>query len=180
LEPINPAQPDVLLRECTPADLDDLLEISFQTFDQTFRPLNSPETMQAYLEAAFTPGKIAAELAEPRSSFYFLYQGGDLAGYLKLNEAGAQTDLNDPASIEVERIYVSSPFQGKGLGRVLIEKAISLARQASKQYLWLGVWQKNAPAIAFYKRMGFKRFATHSFMMGAERQTDDLMRLDLE
>jgi ribosomal protein S18 acetylase RimI-like enzyme len=173
------AQPALLLRACTTADLEALVEISFQTFDETFRPLNSPETIQAYLESAFSTEQIAAELAEPRSRFYFLYQGPELAGYLKLNEAGAQTDMNEPGSIEIERIYVRREFQGQGLGRFLMDQAVGIARQFGAKSLWLGVWQKNTGAIGFYRRMGFQTFASHTFVMGEEQQTDDLMRLEI-
>ena len=167
------------MRICGPDDLADLGEIARRTFDESFRHLNKPETIQAYLESAFTPEKLAAELAEPRSTFYFLYAGQVLAGYLKLNEAGAQTDLNDPETIEIERIYVRKPYQGQGLGRFLVEQAIAAARQARKTALWLGVWQENRPAIRFYERMGFQTFASHTFVMGEEQQTDDLMRLEI-
>jgi ribosomal protein S18 acetylase RimI-like enzyme len=172
-------QPALLFRPCTLADLPALLEIALETFDETFRPMNSPETMQAYIETAFTPEQFAAELAEPRSRFYFLYRGPELAGYLKLNEATAQTDLNEPDTLEIERIYVRTVFKGLGLGRYLVEQAISLARQGGMKSLWLGVWQKNTAAIGFYHRMGFRTFASHTFVMGEEHQTDDLMRLEI-
>ncbi len=177
---IEPSKAGLELRAGGPDDLDTLLPFARRTFDETFRALNDPEHFEAYLEAAFAPEKFAAELANPGSQFHLLYANGKLAGYLKLNQAGAQTDLNDPDSLEIERIYVASEFQGRGLGRVLMESAIALARRAGKRYLWLGVWQQNTPAIAFYGRMGFKPFATHTFLMGSDPQTDDLMRLEIK
>ena len=43
-----------------------------------------------------------------------LYWGDKLAGYLKLNESSAQTDIHDGDSLEIERIYVTKAFQGQG------------------------------------------------------------------
>ena len=83
-----------------------------------------------------------------------------------MNEAPAQTDRNDPASLEIERIYVSGGFQGEGLGRYLMEQAIQIAVERKKKYIWLGVWEKNERAIRFYKRNGFYKTGTHSFVVG--------------
>ncbi len=43
-------------------------------------------------------------------------------------------------------------------------------------WLWLGVWEKNEPAILFYEKQGFVPFDTHGFMLGNDLQTDILMR----
>lgn len=119
------------------------------------------------------------DLLFPSSMFFFLLSGEKLAGYLKVNEAPSQTDVNDPASLEIERIYVSGEFQGEGLGRYLMEQAISMAVERKKKYVWLGVWEKNEKAIRFYKRNGFCKIGTHSFVMGDDVQTDHIMRKDL-
>jgi ribosomal protein S18 acetylase RimI-like enzyme len=38
--------------------------------------------------------------------------------------------------------------------------------------LWLGVWESNHKALAFYKKNNFISFDTHTFTMGEEVQTD--------
>ncbi len=170
---------ETLIRQCDSSDLEALRDLSYRTYDQTFRHMNEPANMDAYLAAAFDPARMRGELASPDSTFFFLFVEGELAGYLKVNEAPTQTDLKDPASLELERIYVDQPFQGRGLGKVLIEKGLEVARQRGKSFVWLGVWEKNAKAIRFYERSGFRKIGTHGFMMGDERQNDFLMRRDL-
>uniref|UniRef100_UPI002659BB55 GNAT family N-acetyltransferase n=1 Tax=uncultured Megasphaera sp. TaxID=165188 RepID=UPI002659BB55 len=146
---------------------------------ETFAPLCAPADMQAYLEQAFAREKIREELENSCSSFYFLYADTKLAGYIKVNAAPAQTDLHDEQSLELERIYVSPVFQGCGLGRVLLFQAVRLAKMQHKAYIWLGVWEKNAQALRFYRKNGFYVIGTHSFWMGNDEQTDYLMRKDL-
>jgi ribosomal protein S18 acetylase RimI-like enzyme len=135
--------------------------------------------MRAYLEKSFSINKLCGELSNSNSAFYFLFANGELAGYLKLNEAPSQTDINDLKSLEIERIYVAKEFQGKGLGNVLMSKAINIANVRKKLYVWLGVWEKNDRAIMFYKKNGFCEIGTHSFFMGEEEQTDYVMRKEL-
>jgi ribosomal protein S18 acetylase RimI-like enzyme len=170
---------NLVIRKCTIKDLSVLCDLSRQTFDDTFRHLNTTETMAAYLDTAFDPMKLQAELGNKDSAFYFLYADDCLAGYLKLNEGDAQTDLHDPRALEIERIYVKSEFQGQGLGHYLIEKAVEAAVSSNKAWVWLGVWEKNEKAIAFYKRHGFEVFGTHTFIMGDEAQNDYVMRKNL-
>lgn len=166
---------EVTLRKCGPADLEALRRIARETYDETFRSMNRPEVMDAYLEEAFAPARLAAELANPASEFWFLFLGGDLVGYLKVNDAPAQSDLNDPRTLEVERIYVRRAYKGKGLGTTLLRHAEALARARGKAAIWLGVWEKNAAAIAFYGTLGFRRTGGHSFRMGDELQSDLIM-----
>ena len=156
-----------------------LQKLSIKTYSETFSHMNKPENMTAYLEDAFDANKLSKELSDPNCSFFFLYAENSLAGYLKLNEAPAQTDINDTESLEIERIYVSSEFQGAGLGRYLMEQAIAIANKRNKEYVWLGVWEKNEKAIRFYKKNGFYEIGTHSFVMGDEVQTDFVMRKNL-
>ncbi|WP_432405697.1 GNAT family N-acetyltransferase [Wukongibacter sp. M2B1] len=168
------------IRECTIDDLVALREISYRTYDDTFKNMNTPANMKDYLEKAFDIDKMHDELLNIDSQFYFLYADGELAGYLKLNEGPAQTDIRDPQSIEVERIYVLKEFHSKGLGSVLLNKAKDIAKEREKAYIWLGVWEKNDKAIQFYKRNGFYLIGQHYFFMGDDEQTDLIMRKDIE
>ena len=170
---------DITLGQCRMEDIDELRALSIQTYYETFAAMNTPENMEEYLNRAFDREKLRAELAYKSSMFFFLRSGGKPAGYLKVNEAPAQTDIHDPASLEIERIYVSGEFQGEGLGRYLMGQAIQIAVARKKKYVWLGVWEKNEKAIRFYKRNGFYQTGIHSFVMGEDIQTDYIMRKDL-
>lgn len=78
-------------------------------------------------------------------------------------------------SLEIERIYVRRKYQKEGLGKFLFHKALEVAEESNKKNIWLGVWEKNENAIAFYKKMGFVQTGSHSFYMGDEEQTDFIM-----
>jgi ribosomal protein S18 acetylase RimI-like enzyme len=38
--------------------------------------------------------------------------------------------------------------------------------------MWLGVWERNPRAIAFYLKTGFVSVGSHVFMVGSDPQTD--------
>jgi len=98
---------------------------------------------------------------------------------MKLNTGEAQKENQNDNALEIERIYVLQEFQGKKVGQLLYLHAIKVAEGLSADYVWLGVWEKNFRAIAFYKKNGFVAFDQHVFILGDDRQIDILMKLEL-
>ena len=101
-------------------------------------------------------------------------------GYLKLNFDDAQTEIiNQRDSFEIERIYILSNFQRKGFGEDVLSKAISLGKNKGYSFLWLGVWEQNENAIAFYTKKRFQIFNKHIFQLANDLQTNLLMGLKI-
>ena len=167
------------LVKLTEADLDELRDISISTFYESFIWYNTEENMQLYIGDFLSHEKLHEELKNPDSTFYFAKIDGKAVGYLKLNRGKAQTDLEDSNGLEIERIYVVKELRGKNIGQILFDKAVQLTREHGHDYLWLGVWEKNAGAIKFYERNGMVKFGTHPFMLGTDLQTDHLMRFEV-
>ncbi|OPG95823.1 GNAT family N-acetyltransferase [Chryseobacterium mucoviscidosis] len=165
----------VEIRACSREDLQKLQEISIETFNDTFKDQNSPDNMRAYLERAFNAKQLEAELSNSCSDIFFVYYYDELAGYLKLNRDEAQSEKMSDASLEIERIYIKKKFQKHGLGKYLLNQAIETALEHNKKRIWLGVWERNDNAIAFYHRMGFVQTGSHSFYMGDEEQIDFIL-----
>lgn len=163
------------IKKCNIKDLPKLLEISYETFNETFKNQNSPENIKVYLESAFNLKQLEKELSNISSQFFFVYLNNEVAGYLKININDAQSEEISDESLEIERIYIKRKFQKHGLGMYLLNKAIEIAMEFNKKKIWLGVWEKNENAIAFYEKMGFVQTGSHSFYMGNEEQVDFIM-----
>jgi len=170
---------DIQLRPVLPGEVSLLRSVSLRSFEVPFAPHNDAANMEAYMSFAFSADRLSDELTNPASRFFFAYVGEMIAGYLKINRAEAQSDLRDPESLEIERIYVLPEYYRQGVGQVMLDEAIRVARSEKLRYVWLGVWERNPRAIQFYEKNGFMAFSSHPFMMGTDRQTDILMRLDL-
>ncbi|MCG7381910.1 GNAT family N-acetyltransferase [Paenibacillus sp. ACRRY] len=165
----------IKITKCSCEDLQVLQKISIDTFHDTFKDQNTPENMEAYLGKAFHLEQLEGELANPSSDIYFINYNEELAGYLKVNVNDAQSEKMGEEFLEIERIYIRNQFQNYGLGKHLLNKAIEVAMDKNKSKIWLGVWEKNRKAIAFYNKMGFIQTGAHSFYMGDEEQTDFIM-----
>lgn len=166
---------NINIKKCTLKNLHQLQEVSYETFNETFKHQNSPENMKAYLESAFNLNQLEKELSNISSEFFFVYFENEVAGYLKINTNDAQSEEMGDESLEVERIYIKNKFQKHGLGKYLLNQAIEIAMHRQKKNIWLGVWEKNENAIAFYQKMGFVQTGAHSFYMGEEEQKDFIM-----
>ncbi|WP_373101170.1 MULTISPECIES: GNAT family N-acetyltransferase [Pasteurellaceae] len=169
----------ITVRPLSMPDLDKLQRIGKRTFEQAFGADNSVQQMNRYLRQRFSRTQLRRELHEPHSTFYFAETAGEPIGYLKLNFADAQTEPQDKSAVEIERIYVLNAWHGKGAGRALLQTALDIAQARRAPYIWLGVWEHNHHALAFYRKNGFIPFGTHVFQLGNDRQTDIMMKRNL-
>ena len=169
----------LVFKKCSVGDLDQLVQISKATFIDAFGADNSADDFKVYIDFAFNKSKLTEELDNPCTSFFFVYADNVLVGYFKLNEKDAQSDLKGEDSLELERIYIIPEFQGKGLGKRMLQQVKKLASQSIKTFLWLGVWEHNKAAIKFYEINGFSKFGMHPYYIGKDKQMDWLMRFDL-
>ncbi|RKD69640.1 spermine/spermidine N-acetyltransferase [Sinobaca qinghaiensis] len=165
----------ITILKCTFEDARALQTISVETFIETFQEQNSPEHLNAYLDKAYSLNQLKHELANRSSQFFFVYVGQEVAGYLKVNTDEAQSEAMGEEALEVERIYVKKKFQKHGLGKHLMNKAMEIAQEQKKKKIWLGVWEENENAIAFYQKKGFLQSGSHSFFMGDDEQVDLIM-----
>ena len=160
-------------------ETEELRKISIQTFTETFANQNTENDMQKYVSEKLSLGQLSKELNSENSTFYFLKYNEQVIGYLKLNIKDAQTEAQGNDCIEIERIYIKKEYQGKDFGKLLMQKAIEIAKRFQYTCIWLAVWEHNTKAINFYKKLGFIEFDKHSFQLGDDLQLDIMMKLEL-
>ncbi|MCG2613319.1 GNAT family N-acetyltransferase [Terrimonas sp. NA20] len=170
---------EIRISKVTASDINELHTISKRTFLDTFAQHNSEKNMAHYLTESLSLEKLASEVANENSDFYFATANDEVIGYLKVNYGPSQTELQDSQALEIERIYVSQQYQGKKVGQLLFDLAIDLAEKRNALYVWLGVWEQNAKAIRFYEKNGFVPFSSHVFKLGEDVQTDIMMKKEL-
>jgi diamine N-acetyltransferase len=168
-------QPSPLIRRATIADAGLLAELGARTFSDTFAADNKPEDMRAYLSSSFSPAKQTEELLDPLSVFLIAEIDKRAIGYAGLHGGRVPHCVNKASPIELTRIYVDKDWLGRAVGEALMKGCIETARQAGYCTLWLGVWERNERAKAFYRKWGFREVGTQIFQLGSDSQTDILM-----
>ena len=165
------------IRLAQPEDVASLTALAERTFRNSFADENSRADMDAYIQEAFSPARMQIELANPDNTFWLASAEGsdDVIGYAKLRAGATDPCVQGPAPIELHRLYVDHTAIGTGVGAALMEASLNTARAGGHQTLWLGVWDRNERAMAFYRRWGFECVGSHVFRLGSDDQTDLVM-----
>jgi ribosomal protein S18 acetylase RimI-like enzyme len=167
--------PAVTIRRGTLADAALLSELGARTFSETFAADNTAEDLAAYVATSFNVAQQTSELEDPGSTFLIAEVDGHAAGYAKLHDGEPEKSVEGAKPIELVRLYVSHDWLGRGVGQRLMSACIDEARQAGHETIWLGVWERNARAQAFYQKWSFRAVGEHMFQLGADLQRDIVM-----
>jgi ribosomal protein S18 acetylase RimI-like enzyme len=178
--------PALRVREATPADLDLLVDLSCRTFEAAFGADNDPADMAAYLASAFSRSQLQQDLLCLRSVFLLadavepgFPPGPSPLGYARLLGESVPPCGTGPRPMELNRLYLDPAVQGQGYGSALMQICLERAIAAGYQTLWLGVWEHNHRALAFYRRWGFEPIGVQGFQLGRDRQTDYILARSL-
>ena len=166
----------ISVRFATSQDAELIADISRQTFYDTFASQNTVEDMNKFLNEQFTREALINEVSAKDNIFLLAYDQDEPVGYVRLRDNNNPPSLGSTNAIELARIYATPTSIGKGVGKALMQKCIELAEKGKKDFIWLGVWEKNQRAIDFYTKWGFEKFADHDFVLGNDVQKDWLMK----
>ncbi|MCC7115532.1 MAG: GNAT family N-acetyltransferase [Burkholderiales bacterium] len=148
-----------------------LAALAERTFRDTFGASNRGSDMDLHCARSYGAAIQAAEIAEPRRTTLVADAAGSLAGYAQLRwNATAALIAARPA--EIQRIYVDRPWHGRGVAQALMARLLAAAREGGADGVWLGVWERNERALAFYRKAGFEPIGEHEFALGDEVQRD--------
>jgi ribosomal protein S18 acetylase RimI-like enzyme len=75
---------------------------------------------------------------------------------------------------------VASEWHGRGIAHQLMAAALELMQARRCDAAWLGVWEHNPRAIAFYHKFGFAEVGELPFSLGNDSQRDLVMARPLE
>jgi diamine N-acetyltransferase len=165
----------VVVRPGLVADAPALAGFAARTFAETFAADNRPEDMQAHLEASFGVRQQTAELVDPDVITLLAHQDEVLVAYAQLRRSQPPPCVTLERPVELRRFYVDRTAHGRGVAQVLMATVHQSARELGGRHLWLGVWERNPRAIAFYAKSGFSEVGIHDFLVGTDRQTDRVL-----
>lgn len=167
------------IRRGTREDAALLSELGARTFSDTFAVDNTEEDMADYVAKAFSVAQQTAELEDPAAIFLIAELDGRPAGYAKLREGEPEKGIEGAKPIELVRLYAAREWLGRGVGAQLMRACIEEARQAGHETIWLGVWERNLRAQAFYRKWNFRAVGEHMFRLGSDLQRDIMMERSL-
>jgi diamine N-acetyltransferase len=172
---MNDSGYEIEIRRATEADAAALAEFGARTFYESFAADNTPEDMSKHLASAWHPDLQRREILDPALDTLLAVCGDAFAGFAMVRAGKDPPGVAASNPIELWRFYVDKPWQGRGLARALMDAVESTARGRGARELWLGVWERNQRAQAFYRKCGFEKVGSQIFVVGSDPQTDHVM-----
>lgn len=159
-------EPDVALGER-------LIPVARQIFTETFGHLYAPSEFEAFCDASYAlDGPMHRDLSDAAVAWRVATVREEPIGYAKLTPLRAPAAGAASVSLELQQIYVLSPWHGTGAAEALMQWAIDTATGRGATELYLTVFDHNERAKRFYARHGFSEIGTCTFRLG-DRVDDD-------
>jgi ribosomal protein S18 acetylase RimI-like enzyme len=165
---------DCSIRRALASDAEALARLATRTFYDTFARDNRPGDMAAYLAASHSPALQLAEITSPHFTTLLACIDEPIA-FAQLKHGPAPVCIPASPSVELYRFYVEHAWHGRGVAAQLMHAVLAEAEAAGTATVWLGVWERNPRAIAFYRKWSFVDVGTQTFHLGSDVQTDRLM-----
>lgn len=165
----------ITLRSARRADARLLATLAEATFRDTFAAVNAAEDMDRHCRNAYGEAIQAEEIASPDRATLLAEHEGRLVAYAQMRWGKPPACVVAGAPGEIQRLYVIRDFQGKGLAHDLMRACLGAMASRCSDVVWLGVWERNPKAIAFYRKFGFREVGEHVFPLGSDPQRDIVM-----
>jgi diamine N-acetyltransferase len=162
------------IRRAVSDDAKLIAELSSVTFFDTFNGTCTDEDIQRFIEQYFNEAQVFNELSNEDDFYFIVFINGFAAGYIRMKEEESDVKIiKEHKAIELKRIYVLKEYHSKKIGAALMNFALDFAAEKNYELIWLGVWEHNERAKAFYKKFGFQDSGVeHPFPIGNTPQTD--------
>lgn len=167
----------VSVRLATPADTTAIADLGKKVFSTTFGHTVTPQQLQTFLDDSYSVEATAKDIDNPSKDMVVAIAGDEkILGFALLTRGSSEPCVDDvPSKIELQRLYVDMAAQGRGIGKLLMNKVENMARKQGYRNMWLGVWEENYKAQEVYQKVGYTRVGDHDFDIGGDIQTDHIM-----
>jgi GNAT superfamily N-acetyltransferase len=165
----------VVVRRADPRDAPALAELAARTFRDTFGADNRPEDLALHLASSYGAERQLAEITASDVRTLVAERDGALVGFAQLRRGEPPACVTTADPVELWRFYLDRSWHGRG--RCLMDAALAEADAMGAGSVWLGVWERNPRAAAFYRKVGFVEVGAHEFRVGTDPQNDLIFTL---
>lgn len=171
---------NLMIRPAKESDAEVLGELGARTFSEAYSDILPVGDLEDYLGEAFSVGQMLEDIADPEVLLFVASISGTPCAYMKLQPTPVRRCICGANPIELLRLYIDSPFKGRGIGTALMDAGLGTARRKAYRTCWLKVWEGNTEAIAFYENKGFSRVGNEPYPVASTCRNVVLMARPLE
>jgi ribosomal protein S18 acetylase RimI-like enzyme len=151
----------------TPSRFNELAELAHTVWYQHYPSIISRDQIAYMLNGRYSDEKLLRYIDSNSQWCWLLCEDTRAVGYVSCALAP------DATQMKLEQLYLIAEVKGQGLGRMMMNHVVELARQKHCNQLWLTVNRNNVDAMAVYNKSGFKVREEAQFDIGNGYIMDD-------
>jgi GNAT superfamily N-acetyltransferase len=152
-----------------------LAALAGRTFRDAYAAQSDPADLDDYAAEHFTVGLLSQQLQDSSIVHLLAIVAGEPIGYAVLRLGMPPDCVRGPRPVELGRLYLEQRVVGRGYGAALMQACLGEAARMGCETIWLGVWEENHRARAFYKKWGFQDIGRYEFEIGGKVDHDPVM-----
>lgn len=169
----------VTIRRADRGDAAGLARLAEVTFRDSFAATNDPADMEIHCSTNFGTEIQLREIQSPSLVTILGDDDGELVAFAQLRLRSPIECVPAEHPSELYRLYVMKRLHGLGMAHELMREVLDTVRMVASDRIWLGVWERNERALAFYRKFGFEVVGDHVFQFGRDPQRDLIMALEV-
>lgn len=141
-------------------DVPIIREIAQITWYPTFKDILTEKQIEYMLEMMYSEEALQEQIEVKKHQFFLAKENEKTVGYLSV-----EVNYNHEPITKIHKIYILPELQGKGIGKLLMQKAEQVALEHQNSILSLNVNRFNK-ALKFYETVGFSITKTEDIDIG--------------
>jgi ribosomal protein S18 acetylase RimI-like enzyme len=150
----------ITIRPWQKEDVASIRRITWQSWVSTYSIFIPEADLKTYFDLHYSESALLRMFDDPSMQGFISEEDNRIAGYIRLVFNREENRLTIPS------LHILAGFQGRGMGRRLLNSAEGCAREKRLDRLWIGVMVKNRQALALYRKVGFLFVREEPFTMG--------------
>ena len=163
---------EIVIKPVAENDIETMREIAWKGWYPYYLQIISEEQIRFMYATSYSKEAIGQQMAEGHQ-FLVLYADGQPAVM-----ASFSPFIADKHIWKLHKLYSDPQFQGKGLGRTMLDAVVQSAGSQGAQSIQLNVNRKN-PTYKFYLKCGFQLLWNEDIPFGTYWMNDYRMSLEI-
>jgi GNAT superfamily N-acetyltransferase len=162
-----------VIRVATVEDIETIRQLADAIWRPSYGPILSPEQLNFMLAEIYSTEKITSQITQGEQTYLLLIEGDNAVAFAAYSPREENVEI-----YKLHKLYCLPSTQGKGYGKLLVERVCADVLAAGKNILELNVNRYN-PSKHFYEKLGFVVMYEEDVPIGSYWMNDYVMRKEL-
>ncbi|MDR6569624.1 GNAT family N-acetyltransferase [Chitinophaga ginsengisegetis] len=154
------------VKTATVNDIPVIQDLTEKIWRPTYQSILTPEQIEYMIDMMYSTASLNKQITELQHQFLILQDDSTPIGFASYSTTGT------PGIFKLQKIYLDGNYQGKGVGKFLLEQVAQQVKERGANILELDVNRFNK-AKQFYEKQGFSVYKEKKTDIGSGYIMDD-------